>query len=181
MSRGLVQPFLKLLGDMPGASRSCMLSGSTAQHTAGEEDGVRWHVHAPRPHSCQLRNLLNLATQASTTADTDIKLLTRVLDADVEKNLTVAITTDKGLCGGINSTVCRYVRGINHMYEAGALCQASVCIRFYASVGLGSVGAQQCGHEPCACIGLDEPEKAMGSPSRHATMCSFAQRCSCQR
>ncbi len=45
-----------------------------------------------------------------------------MLDADVEKNLTVAITTDKGLCGGINSTVCRYVRGINHMYAAGALC-----------------------------------------------------------
>ena len=91
-----------------------------------------------------------------------------MLDADVEKNLTVAITTDKGLCGGINSTVCRYVRGINHMYEAGALCQASVCIRVIASVGLGSVGAPQCSHEPRACIALDEPEKAMGSPSRHA-------------
>ena len=129
-SRGLVQPFLKLLGDMPGASRPLHSCGSTAQHTAGEEGDVRWHVHASLPHSCQLGNFSN---QASTT---ETKLLTRVLDADVEKNLTVAITTDKGLCGGINSTVCRYVRGINHMYEAGALCQASVCIRLYASVGL---------------------------------------------
>lgn len=41
-------------------------------------------------------------------------------DADVEKNVTVAVTTDKGLCGGINSTVCRYVRGMSHMYAAGA-------------------------------------------------------------
>ena len=41
-------------------------------------------------------------------------------DADVEKNVTVAVTTDKGLCGGINSTVCRYVRGMSHMYTAGA-------------------------------------------------------------
>ena len=30
--------------------------------------------------------------------------------ADVEKNIVVPITTDKGLCGGINSTVCKYVR-----------------------------------------------------------------------
>ena len=34
--------------------------------------------------------------------------------------MTVAVTTDKGLCGGINSTVCRYVRGMSHMYAAGA-------------------------------------------------------------
>lgn len=30
--------------------------------------------------------------------------------ADVEKNIAVAITSDKGLCGGINSTVCKFAR-----------------------------------------------------------------------
>ncbi|KAK9834034.1 hypothetical protein WJX81_004869 [Elliptochloris bilobata] len=47
-----------------------------------------------------------------------LKLLGDIPDADVEKNVTVAITTDKGLCGGINSTVCRYVRGMSSMYSA---------------------------------------------------------------
>ena len=30
--------------------------------------------------------------------------------ADVEKNVVVPITKDKGLCGGINTTVCKYAR-----------------------------------------------------------------------
>ncbi|KAL3146310.1 hypothetical protein ABBQ32_003007 [Trebouxia sp. C0010 RCD-2024] len=32
--------------------------------------------------------------------------------ADVENNVTVAYTSDKGLCGGINSTVTKYTRGV---------------------------------------------------------------------
>lgn len=38
------------------------------------------------------------------------RLLGDTPDADVEKNLTVAITSDKGLCGGINSAVAKYSR-----------------------------------------------------------------------
>lgn len=40
-----------------------------------------------------------------------VKLLGDLPAADVEKNLTVPITSDKGLCGGINSTVAKYTRG----------------------------------------------------------------------
>ena len=36
-----------------------------------------------------------------------VRLLGDTPDADVEKNLTVAVTTDKGLCGGINTAVAK--------------------------------------------------------------------------
>lgn len=39
--------------------------------------------------------------------------------ADVENNVTVAYTSDKGLCGGINSTVTKYTRGILRATEGG--------------------------------------------------------------
>lgn len=39
--------------------------------------------------------------------------------ADVENNVTVAYTSDKGLCGGINSTVTKYTRGVIRATEGG--------------------------------------------------------------
>lgn len=36
-------------------------------------------------------------------------------DVDVGKNVVVAITSDKGLCGGINSTVCKHTRAVYHV------------------------------------------------------------------
>lgn len=39
--------------------------------------------------------------------------------ADVENNVTVAYTSDKGLCGGINSTVTKYTRGVLRSTEGG--------------------------------------------------------------
>jgi F-type H+-transporting ATPase subunit gamma len=39
-----------------------------------------------------------------------VKLLGDNPGADVETNVVVPVTTDKGLCGGINSTVCKYSR-----------------------------------------------------------------------
>lgn len=39
-----------------------------------------------------------------------IKLLGEFPAADVEKNLAVAVTSDKGLCGGINSSVSKFTR-----------------------------------------------------------------------
>lgn len=39
--------------------------------------------------------------------------------ADVENNVTVAYTSDKGLCGGINSTVTKYTRGVIRSTEGG--------------------------------------------------------------
>ena len=38
---------------------------------------------------------------------------------EVEKNVTVPVSTDKGLCGGINSTVSKYARGTLRAFEAG--------------------------------------------------------------
>ena len=38
---------------------------------------------------------------------------------EVEKNVTVPISTDKGLCGGINSTVSKYARGTLKAFEQG--------------------------------------------------------------
>ena len=45
--------------------------------------------------------------------------LTYPAGADVEKNLTVPITSDKGLCGGINSTVTKYTRGTVKTFSGG--------------------------------------------------------------
>ena len=39
--------------------------------------------------------------------------------ADVENNVTVAYTSDKGLWGGINSTVTKYTRGVVRATEGG--------------------------------------------------------------
>jgi F-type H+-transporting ATPase subunit gamma len=36
-------------------------------------------------------------------------------DVDVGKNVVVPITSDKGLCGGINSTVCKQARAVYHV------------------------------------------------------------------
>lgn len=39
-----------------------------------------------------------------------VKMLGDLPDVDVTKNITVPVTTDRGLCGGINTTVCKYAR-----------------------------------------------------------------------
>ena len=41
--------------------------------------------------------------------------------ADVENNVAVAISSDKGLCGGINSTVSKYTRAVLKTTEGGEL------------------------------------------------------------
>mmetsp|Transcript_5467 Transcript_5467/g.7388 ORF Transcript_5467/g.7388 Transcript_5467/m.7388 type:complete len:330 (-) Transcript_5467:189-1178(-) len=46
------------------------------------------------------------------------KLLGDCPDVDVPKNLTVAITSDRGLCGGINSTVSKVTRATLNSVEA---------------------------------------------------------------
>lgn len=38
--------------------------------------------------------------------------------APVEKNLTLPISTDKGLCGGINSTVSKYTRAVDQLNQS---------------------------------------------------------------
>ncbi len=52
---------------------------------------------------------------------------------EVEHNLVVPVSTDKGLCGGINSTVSKYARGTLATFEGGetatapALASTSLC------------------------------------------------------
>lgn len=46
-------------------------------------------------------------------------VLSAHIGADVENNVTVAYTSDKGLCGGINSTVTKYTRGVLRVTEGG--------------------------------------------------------------
>lgn len=47
-----------------------------------------------------------------------------VAGADVEHNVTVPITSDKGLCGGINSSVSKYARGVLKVNASGILLHA---------------------------------------------------------
>lgn len=48
-----------------------------------------------------------------------VKLLGDLPDVDVAKNITVPITTDRGLCGGINTTVCKYARATTKTLAGG--------------------------------------------------------------
>ena len=49
-----------------------------------------------------------------------VKLLGDLPDVDVAKNITVPVTTDRGLCGGINTTVCKYARATVKTLAGGA-------------------------------------------------------------
>ena len=75
-SRGLVQPFVSLIGDHPGGQCS----------------------RAARIGACLSALFWMLSHD-------------KAAGADVEHNVTVAVTSDKGLCGGINTTVTKYTRG----------------------------------------------------------------------
>ena len=52
--------------------------------------------------------------------------------ADVENNVTIAYTSDKGLCGGINSTVTKYTRGVLRATEGGE-SSLYCCMSHYTS------------------------------------------------
>ena len=43
----------------------------------------------------------------------------------MEHNVTVAVTSDKGLCGGINTTVTKYTRGTLATIKEGAEARRS--------------------------------------------------------
>jgi F-type H+-transporting ATPase subunit gamma len=59
-----------------------------------------------------------------------IRLLGDTPCADVERNLTVAVTSDKGLCGGINSAVTKYSRA-----TVGAVATGDGKIAEYVVIG----------------------------------------------
>ena len=47
---------------------------------------------------------------------------------EVEHNLTVPVSTDKGLCGGINSTVSKYARGTIATFDGGEAPACHACL-----------------------------------------------------
>lgn len=56
-----------------------------------------------------------------------LRLLGDLPDAQGKKNVYVPITSDKGLCGGINTTVCKYIRGAMRA-EAGEDKEAELVV-----------------------------------------------------
>lgn len=62
--------------------------------------------HLPRRSSCDGSSLSCISA-------------CRAAAVEVEKNVTVPVSTDKGLCGGINSTVSKYARGTLKAFEEG--------------------------------------------------------------
>jgi len=60
-----------------------------------------------------------VSEQSRGMIDPFVKLLPDCPNVDAPKNMVVPITSDKGLCGGINSTVVKYVRQINNVIHLG--------------------------------------------------------------
>ena len=79
-SRGMVVPFIEMLGDQPGT-----------------------HAYIKRGNSSERMLVAPLPPKPWGFACTAV---------DVEKAIVVPVSTDKGLCGGINSTISKYTRGI---------------------------------------------------------------------
>eukprot|EP00898_Chlorokybus_atmophyticus_P001160 jgi/Chlat1/2044/Chrsp17S02522 len=63
----------------------------------------------------KLRNAQNKVEESRGVFKPIIRLLGDEPGVDVKRNLTIAVTSDKGLCGGINSTVVKYSRGTHNL------------------------------------------------------------------
>lgn len=99
-ARGLIVPLYKSLGDLPGQAAAPLSPVLTSV--------VKWF-------GCQCMHKLHVQPSRSSISDHETNA-----GADVENNVTVAYTSDKGLCGGINSTVTKYTRGVIRSTEGGA-------------------------------------------------------------
>ncbi len=62
------------------------------------------------------------------------KMLLCIVAADVEHNVVIPITTDKGLCGGINTTVCKYARATLSIDDADGVFLYSNNISVYMHI-----------------------------------------------
>jgi F-type H+-transporting ATPase subunit gamma len=90
-SRGIAEPLVSLLGDRPGAPSHLITTSSIADGAARVMS--HWGRQPSHYRFCTIG----------------------VADVDVGKNVVVPITSDKGLCGGINSTVCKQARAVYHV------------------------------------------------------------------
>jgi len=104
-SRGSVDPFIRLFGDHPGGPARGREEGEPAgrqglPETAFEREGSPCSL----PTACPSSELpLSLpCLRAAVTAP---------------KTATVAVTSDKGLCGGLNSNITKYTRMLLRLNE----------------------------------------------------------------
>ncbi len=54
--------------------------------------------------------------------------LCRHAAASVNKDVYLAVTSDKGLCGGVNSTITKYTKALRRMNMAGVSCSLALSI-----------------------------------------------------
>lgn len=66
----------------------------------------------------KMRSAQVLTEQSRGIVEPLVRLLGDMPASEAEKNLTVPVSTDRGLCGGINTTISKYARSIISMNEA---------------------------------------------------------------
>ena len=100
------------LGALPGCS-PCHACFASILAVSG-------HMTSRRitPVPCPARHCAS-AQQGTTLQVGYCKVGSAPAGADVENNVAVAISSDKGLCGGINSTVSKYTRAVLKTTEGG--------------------------------------------------------------
>lgn len=64
-----------------------------------------------------------------------VRLLPDAPAAEAPKNLVVPITSDKGLCGGINSTVVKYTRQVNNVLKLDADAEKETLVAIMGEKG----------------------------------------------
>ena len=143
-SRGLLTPFLKMLGDLPGTDLPAEPTIPWFAHSS------TWCAHLSDPSHIKFSN-----SEAP-------KLLAAV---EVEHNLVVPVSTDKGLCGGINSTVSKYARGTIAAFEGGG--PLSKALFFGASLPLQLQLGSACERRSTCC-------KAVNIKAEEAALKEFA-------
>ena len=131
-SRGIVSPLVRLLDDLPGLP----------------SPSNRPHLIILLAHSCWLQRYSCLDVLLSLCSQKVLYIKGLELDAaaDVEKNLTVAVTSDKGLCGGINSSVSKMSKGALKTFLGGSLL-----------LSLGFLGPSDCPQPGLSGMPLDGP------------------------
>jgi F-type H+-transporting ATPase subunit gamma len=119
-SRGLPLPMVKLLGDAPGAFAPGLGLAPTlgpAARAARRPRRPEQPLGASIAASCTRRRgatrVLHVLRSLRPNSDRCCVQTLRFPGVAAAKTLVVPITSDKGLCGGINSTVVKYTKVIN--------------------------------------------------------------------
>jgi hypothetical protein len=126
-SRGIVEPFVRLFGDYPG------VAGLVQEQQLGASAVVAcWAVQAAPGPSPRQPSLAPVPPPPPTHAA-----------ADPPRTVTVAVTSDRGLCGGLNSNITKYTKALLKIYKGGAcvLCLAHAGVSFVAEGAAGATSS----------------------------------------